>query len=66
MINTSSGIPCPVCKTAIPFEIQQLLAGVQFSCPNCFASIGLAPESTPVVEETMTKFEKLKKSIQKK
>jgi transcription initiation factor IIE alpha subunit len=66
MINTTSGIPCPVCKTSIPFDIQQLLAGMQFSCPNCSASIGLTPESTPVVEQTMDKFEKLKKTIQKK
>jgi transcription initiation factor IIE alpha subunit len=66
MKDTTSSIPCPECKTAISFDLAQLLAGSHFSCPNCAASIGLAPESTPVVEETMNKFEKLKYSIEKK
>jgi len=59
-------MPCPECKTAITFDLAQLLAGSQFSCPNCAASIGLAHQGTQVVEETMTKFEKLKNSIEKK
>lgn len=55
-------IPCPVCNTKIPFDTQQLIAGVQFACPNCHASIGLALESKAIVEETMKKFEELKHS----
>lgn len=66
MKDTTPSIPCPECKTAISFDVRQLLAGSQFSCPNCAASIGLAPETTPAVEEKMTKFEKLKNSIEKK
>ena len=34
-------IPCPVCKTPIPFEIEKLLNGMKFICPNCHAAIGL-------------------------
>ena len=58
-------IPCPVCKTNIPFDTKQLLLGVQFSCPNCQASIGLADESKAIVEETMKSFEELKASASK-
>lgn len=53
-------IPCPVCNTKIPIDTKQLLMGTQFSCPNCYASIGLADESKAVVEETMKRFEELK------
>lgn len=57
MINQDNTIPCPVCKTPIPFNVQSLMAGVNFSCPKCFASIGLSAESVPVVEDTMQKLE---------
>nr|WP_319569867.1 hypothetical protein [uncultured Draconibacterium sp.] len=53
-------IPCPVCNTKIPFDTKQLIAGIQFSCPNCQASVGLSQESKPLVEEAMKKFEELK------
>lgn len=56
-------IPCPVCNTPISFDTKQLLAGVQFGCPNCKSSIGLAAESKTVVENTMCEFEKLKQSV---
>lgn len=55
-------IPCPVCRTQIPVDLHLLIQGVQFSCPNCFASIGLAPESQPVVSEAVENLEKLKKT----
>lgn len=68
MINSDSSIPCPVCGTRIPFEIKSLLLGISFTCPNaeCNSSIGLAPESKPIVEQTMEKLESLKKSSKHK
>lgn len=53
-------IPCPVCNTSIQFDVKQLLSGMQFTCPNCFASIGLADESRPLVQETMEKIDQLR------
>lgn len=55
-------IPCPVCNTGIPFDPRQLIAGVQFVCPNCQASIGLAQESKALVEDTLQRFEEMKRS----
>ncbi len=68
MINNESTIACPVCGTRIPFEVKTLLAGISFTCPNteCNSSIGLTPESTPIVEQTIEKLELLKKSTKQK
>jgi len=60
MIQQNQNIPCPSCKTSIPFDAKQLMMGVRFQCPNCDASIGLAEESKPVVEQTIQKLETLK------
>lgn len=60
MINPDQSIPCPVCQTKIPFDTKQLLLGIQFTCPNCAASIGLSDESKPLVQDTMKKFEEVK------
>lgn len=67
MINQDQTISCPICGTKIPFDTNQLIMGVQFSCPNsgCDASIGLAGESKEIVKETMEKFETFKGSISK-
>ncbi len=65
MINTEQSIPCPTCNTKIPFDTKQLLLGVQFTCSNCHAAIGLATESKTVVEDAMIKFEKEKGKIPK-
>ena len=46
-------IPCPVCKTPIPFEIEKLLNGMKFICPNCHAAIGLGDNSRSQVSEAM-------------
>ncbi len=56
-------IPCPVCQTQIPADSNLLLTGMQFSCPNCNAAIGLSPKSAPVVENAMNEFEELKKEV---
>jgi transcription initiation factor IIE alpha subunit len=61
----SQSIPCPTCQTPIPFDSHELLKGTQFACPKCQAVIGLAPESRPVVEEAMQKFDDLKGNIAK-
>ena len=60
MKNLDQKIPCPVCNSTIPFDVNQLLMGVQFTCPNCHAAVGLASESKPVVEKTMQKIEDLR------
>lgn len=65
MINTEQTIPCPTCQTKIPFDIYQLLNGAQFTCPTCFGTIGLAPESSSTVKETMQKFDGVKKEVLK-
>ena len=64
MINTDQSVPCPVCNTKIPFDTKQLLMGIQFVCPNCQAAIGLSTESKDVVENTMTKLQMLKGTIE--
>lgn len=66
MINSDQSIPCPDCGTKILFDTKQLLMGVQFACPTCFAKIGLAPESRPIVQETIEKLEDLKAKISNK
>lgn len=60
MINSEQQIPCPVCKTKIHFDANQLLLGAQFTCSNCFASIGLATESKEEVGEALNKLKKLR------
>ena len=50
-------IPCPVCKTQIPIDLHLLVQGMQFSCPNCQAAIGLSTESRPIVNEAVDNFE---------
>lgn len=64
MINQQS-IPCPDCQTSIFFDPQMLLKGMQFACPNCHASLGLASESKEIVEQSLDKFNKLKSDILK-
>jgi len=53
-------ISYPICHSTIPFDTKQLLAGIQFSCPQCHSSIGLATESKEIVKKTMIKLEELK------
>jgi len=62
MINEQK-IPCPVCTTAIPFDVRQLLMGVQFTCPNCLAAIGLAVESKDSVNDALEKFKDVKQRL---
>ncbi len=53
-------IPCPrYVRTQIPIDLHLLIQGVQFSCPNCQAAIGLASESRSVVSEAVDNFEKI-------
>jgi transcription initiation factor IIE alpha subunit len=60
----TQSMPCPACNSTILFDTQQLLAGVEFGCPDCHASIGLAPQSKKVVAEAMQKLETLKENPQ--
>ena len=59
-------IPCPVCKTQIPIDLHLLVQGVQFSCPNCQAAIGLSAESRPIVNEAVDNFERRGRYVQEK
>lgn len=62
MLTSSNGqsIPCPLCKTPIPFDTRQLIQGVQFSCPKCSVAVGLATESKDVVKTAMDRFDRLR------
>lgn len=51
-------IPCPVCKTGVPFDAHQLLRGVRYSCPQCHASMGLAVDSMDLVRTTLATLER--------
>lgn len=53
-------ISCPICGTAIPFEITRLLQGERFVCSKCNAAISLTSESRPQVQDAMDKLNKLK------
>jgi transcription initiation factor IIE alpha subunit len=59
-MNSEQQIPCPVCKTKIHFDAKQLLLGIQFSCSNCLASIGLAKESKEEVKGALDKLKELR------
>ena len=65
LLNHNQTIPCPVCKTGIPFETKLLLQGVKFTCPNpgCDAAISLADESKELVQKTVETFEAAKGRI---
>lgn len=58
-------IPCPVCKTLIPVELQRLLQGERFVCPNCHAAISLPSGSREPVKEALEKLEQMKASHDK-
>ena len=58
-------ISCPDCGSKIPFDPYALVRGARFKCPQCSVSIGLDPGSQNIVEDTLDKFETLKKNIGK-
>lgn len=64
--NTAQAIPCPVCSTKIAIDVKLLLQGVQFTCSNCHATIGLSHNSKPLVENAIDKMEQLKTKIGEK
>ena len=55
-------ISCPICNTAIPFEINPLLQGERFKCPKCEATISLLTESRPQVQNAIDKLNNIKQS----
>lgn len=63
LASKEQSIPCPVCKTGIPFDTRQLLQGVRFSCPSCGSAIGLADESKGVVQKTLDAFDDAKRTL---
>lgn len=64
-MKLNQNIPCPVCKTSIPVDIQQLLNGAKFNCSNCNSSIGMAEESKAILEQTVDKLKNLKNNSSK-
>ena len=63
---TTQSIPCPQCQNKIYLDVQKLLQGSQFKCPECDAAIGLSKESQPIVQESLEKLDKLRKDLDKK
>lgn len=61
MLASGNSIPCPVCKTAIPFDLKILLQGGSFACPNCAALVSMQEESIEMAKDAVVKFEELKK-----
>lgn len=66
LLQNEQTIPCPVCKTGIPFDARQLLQGTRFACPGCGAGISLAAESKDVVEKALTAFEEVRDKLGRK
>lgn len=56
-------IPCPNCQTPIPFDVNQLLKGSSFSCPNCNSKIALSSENKSTVQDALDKFDELKNKL---
>ncbi|NRA11338.1 MAG: hypothetical protein HRT57_05210 [Crocinitomicaceae bacterium] len=61
-MNNEQSIPCPTCQNKIPFDPIALLQGAQFVCSNYQGVVGLATDSRPIVEETMGKFDEMRKN----
>ena len=61
-MNAVNKMVCPVCKAELLFDVYGLLSGKVYSCPNCSAALSLASESYGVLEDTMKKYESLKRS----
>ena len=64
-MNLEQSIPCPTCGTKIPFDVHQLLVGVQFVCPGCSALIGLSNDSRETVKQTVEKFDEMREKVLK-
>ena len=62
-MNQIQSIPCPDCKTNIPFNLGLLIQGKMFTCPNCGAKIGIARDSVSTVKEAKHKFDELKSTV---
>ncbi|WP_291843149.1 hypothetical protein [Maricaulis sp.] len=55
-------IPCPECGTGITIDVQAMLLGQSFECPQCRVTIALADQSGHEVEAAMERFEALRQS----
>ena len=44
-MNAQQSLPCPECRTPIPFTIDALLSGASFTCSKCGSEVSLAPQS---------------------
>lgn len=54
-------IPCPVCQTNIPVVVNALIGGMQFTCSNCQAMIGMEQEGRKTAEKAFKKYQELQK-----
>lgn len=64
-MNLHQSIPCPSCQSKIPFDVNYLLMGAQFACPNCGSVISLAENSKETVKQSLDDFESLRKKVAK-
>jgi hypothetical protein len=54
-------LPCPICQSEIPLNLQLLARGASLRCPNatCGAAIGIASQSLAQFSDALGKFERL-------
>ena len=57
-------IDCPDCGHKIPLDVQSLVEGRSFSCPNCPVSIGIASNSVDTLKNAMDGLSEIKKASQ--
>jgi uncharacterized paraquat-inducible protein A len=58
----TTSIPCPECSTGITVDLQAMLLGQSFECPQCRAKIAVADQSGHEVQDAMERFEALRRS----
>lgn len=68
MINKDQKIPCQLCNTPVPFDMDQFIKGYSFACPNpdCDARYSMPVDTRGVVRSAMVKYEQLKKNKESK
>ena len=55
-------IPCPICRTPIPFNLEQLLRGTSFYCPQCGSRISMPIGTSEKVRQALEKLENLRQN----
>lgn len=55
----SQTIPCPVCRTPIPFDMNRILQGESLACPNCQARVTLNNHCKSQAQDAVDRLKKL-------